>query len=184
MRNLCYGAMNNQGKSRHGFKLSGKDLRTIDRLLKVGDLPVRVVKRALILRNAHKGLKQVTIAEFLGITDRTVQNTVKTYKEGGLDSALYDKPIPGKAPLLTDSQGNQIIAMVTSDPPEGYERWTVRLIAKEAKARSIVKEVGKDTIHKLMRSHELKPWREKNVVHPRDNGGVYQADGSDFEPLQ
>jgi hypothetical protein len=58
--------------------------------------------------------------------------------------------------------------MVCSKPPEGRARWTVRLIAEESVKRKLVPKVGRETIRVLLQSHELKPWREKNVVVRRD----------------
>ena len=47
----------------------------------------------------------------------------------------------------------------------GQARWTMRLIAEEAVKRKLVPQVGRETIRVLLSSHDLKPWREKNVVH-------------------
>ena len=54
--------------------------------------------------------------------------------------------------------------MVRGDPPRGRARWTVRLVAQEAVKRRLVPSVGRETIRILLLSHDLKPWREKNVV--------------------
>ena len=85
-------------------------------------------------------------------------------EQGGLERALYEKERPGAAALLENSQKQRIIAMVCSDPPEGCARWTVRLVAEEAVKRRLVPRVGRETIRVLLLSHDLKPWREKNVV--------------------
>ena len=85
-----------------------------------------------------------------------------------MDRALYDKQRPGAKQILDDSQKQRIVAMVCSQPPEGRARWTVRLIVEEAVKRKLVPDVGRETIRILLQSHELKPWREKNVVVRRD----------------
>jgi hypothetical protein len=54
--------------------------------------------------------------------------------------------------------------MVCADPPDGAARWTVRLITDQAVKRKLVDQVGRETIRVLLQSHDLKPWREKNVV--------------------
>ena len=54
------------------------------------------------------------------------------YREGGLERTPYEKQRPGAETLLEDSEKQRIIAMVCSDPPEGFARWTVRLVAEEA----------------------------------------------------
>ena len=56
------------------------------------------------------------------------------------------------------------MALVCGPPPEGRARWTVRLLAEEVVKRKLVPRVGRETIRVLLESHELKPWREKNVV--------------------
>jgi putative transposase len=74
----------------------------------------------------------------------------------------------GAAEVLDESQKQHLIAMVCSSPPEGRARWTVRLVAEEAVKRKLVPRVGRETIRILLLSHDLKPWREKNVGVRRD----------------
>ena len=81
-----------------------------------------------------------------------------------MESALYERQRPGAAAILNDSQKQRIIAMVCSDPPEGRARWTVRLVVQEAVKRRLAPRVGRETIRILLLDHDLKPWREKNVV--------------------
>ena len=66
--------------------------------------------------------------------------------------------------MQSNSQRQRVIAMVCSDPPAGRARWTVRLVAEEAVKRKLVPKVGRETVRVLLQSHDLKPWREKNVV--------------------
>jgi hypothetical protein len=70
--------------------------------------------------------------------------------------------------LLDDQEKQRIVAMVCSPPPEGQARWTVRLVTEQAVKRKLVPRVGRETIRILLQSHDLKPWREKNVVVRRD----------------
>jgi hypothetical protein len=99
-----------------------------------------------------------------GLTAQAIHKICHRYSEGGLERALYEKSRPGAAALLEDRQKQRIIAMVCSDPPEGFARWTVRLVAEEAVKRRLAPCVGRETIRILLLSHDLKPWREKNVV--------------------
>ncbi len=101
------------------------------------------------------------------LTAQAIRKIGHRYQEGGLERALYEKQRPGSRSLLDDSQKQRIIAMVCSDPPEGRARWTVRLVAEEAVKRRLVPRVGRETIRILLLSHDLKPWREKNVVRGR-----------------
>jgi hypothetical protein len=56
------------------------------------------------------------------------------------------------------------VALVCSSPPPGRARRTVSLLADEAVKRKLVPRVGWETIRVLLENHNLKPWREKNVV--------------------
>jgi hypothetical protein len=101
------------------------------------------------------------------LTPKTVRDIGKRYLEGGVDRALYERPRQGAKPILSPTERQRIIAMTCSDAPEGRARWTVRLIAEQAIKRKLVPKVGRETIRILLESHDLKPWREKNVVRGR-----------------
>ena len=117
-------------------------------------------------------------AQGVGMCENSALRVVKRYLENkGLEHALSDNERPGGKPLLGESEGSEIIAMVCGPPPPGMARWSIRLIAQEAVKRGIVPRVGKETIRILLGSHELKPWREKNVGDPGADTRVRQPDG-------
>lgn len=144
--------------------LGTRDRERVRALLRKGELSARVLRRAEILRMLDKGWTQGGITEALGISQTTVQRIGRRYMEEGLDSALKERPRPGKGGMLTTRQEARIIAMVCSSPPKGRARWSVRLITQEAMRRGIVPTVGRETIRILLKANRLKPWREKNVV--------------------
>lgn len=145
-------------------EVSPADQAALKELLRGGIEQVRVVLRAVALQRLAEGMGAPQIAEVLPITRQAVRNLARRYQQGGLERALYDKQRPGAASLLSAPQRQRIIAMVCSDPPQGHARWTVRLVAAEAVKRRLVPRVGRETIRILLLSHDLKPWREKNVV--------------------
>jgi len=148
-------------------QLSGKDERKISELLSKGIQPVRVMRRALILQQLHRGLGAGQVAGNANVAAKTVRAIAYRYQDEGLEEALYEKPRPGAKPVLDNSQKQRIIAMVCGPAPPGQSRWTVRLIAQETKRRKLAPTVGRETIRVLLESHELQPWREKNVVRGR-----------------
>jgi hypothetical protein len=149
-------------------QVSARDQKDLHKLLGSGIQPVRVVLRALALLHLADGATAPATAGALKtLTSKAVRVIAHRYLEGGLERALYDKQRPGASPVLQPAERQRIIAMVCSDPPEGQARWTVRLIAQEAVKRKLVPRVGRETIRILLQSHDLKPWREKNVVSPR-----------------
>ena len=145
--------------------LAPKDKDALRQLLRSGVQPVRVVLRALTLLDLARGATPPEVARRLSLAPKTIRSIGMRYQTGGLERALFELPRPGAKPLLTPSQGQRIIAMVCADPPAGQARWTVQLIAAQAVKRKLVAQVGRETIRILLVHHDLKPWREKNVVH-------------------
>jgi len=146
------------------IEVAKKDQKELEKMLSGGVQPVRAVLRAMALRQLAKGISAPRIAESIPLTPQAIRKVGHRYKEGGFDRAVYEKERPGAASLLEDSQKQRIIAMVCAAPPEGHARWTVRLVAEQAVKRHLVPRVGRETIRILLLSHDLKPWREKNVV--------------------
>jgi putative transposase len=148
-------------------RLSKLEQEQLDKLLRGGLQPVRTVLRALVLRQLADGQTIRKVARNVGLTPKTVWLTSQRYQQGGLDRALYERARPGKEARLDAQQRQRIVALVCSPPPEGRARWTVRLLAEEAVKRKLVPGVGRETVRILLESHDLKPWREKNVVRGR-----------------
>jgi transposase len=149
------------------IEVTTKDKQELQKLLNGGVQQVRVVLRAVALLQLAKGVSAPRIAGMVPLTAQAIRKIGHRYRGGGLKRALYEKQRPGAEGLLEDSEKQRIIAMVCSDPPEGFARWTVRLVAQEAVKRRLVPRVGRETIRVLLLSHDLKPWREKNVVRGR-----------------
>ncbi len=139
---------------RSRVRLSKGERQELGRLLRSGLQPVRTVLRALARQ----------VAKNVGLTPKTVWLTSQRYRQGGLERGLYERPRPGKAVLLDVQHRQRIVALACGPPPEGRSRWTVRLLTEEVVKRKLVPRVGRETIRVLLESHDLKPWREKNVV--------------------
>ncbi len=125
---------------------------------------MRVVLRAVALLHLHQGQSAPQVARTIPWSPQAIRVIAKRYRESGLERALYERQRPGHAELLSTPEKQRIIAMVCSQPPEGQARWTVRLVAREAVNRKLVPRVGRETIRILLETHDLKPWRETNVV--------------------
>jgi putative transposase len=145
-------------------RLRKRDREELDDMLSGGVQPVRVLLRGLALCQLHDGQAVSAVAAHVRLTPKAIREIGWRYENAGLDRALYDRPRPGAQTLLQDKQRQRIIAMVCSDPPPGRARWTIRLVAEEAVNRKLVPKVGRETIRVLLLHHDLKPWREKNVV--------------------
>jgi len=153
------------GRPALSFDISKKDQQELRNLVKGGVQQVRVVLRALALLQLAEHASAPQIAGVIPLTAQAIWRLGHRYEHGGLDGALYEKQRPGAVEVLDSNQKQRIIAMVCSDPPEGQARWTVRLVAEQAVKRKLAPRVGRETIRILLLHHDLRPWREKNVVY-------------------
>ena len=126
----------------------------------------REIYRANALNLRSKGLTMAEVADFLEITVRTVYNIEKNYEEGGLDKALHDDPRPGQPLQFDDRVKSQIVAIVCSDPPEGFDRWTLELIQDQAVKDGFVDSISHESVRLILEEHDLKPWRQRSWCVP------------------
>jgi transposase len=166
------------------IKLSARDRKQLGELLSGGLQSVRTVLRALALRQLDLGQSTPVVGGNLGLSAKAVWQIGKRYERAGLERALFDAARPGKTRTLDQHQSQQIIAVACSPPPEGRARWTVRLLTEEAIRRKLVPRVGRETIRVLLESHDLKPWREKNVVRGEVRPGVHRPHGGRAQDLR
>jgi len=159
------------------FRLQAPDVKELDTLLHGGVQQVRVVLRGLALLHLDRGASAPEVARLVRLTPQAIRKIAHRYRTGGLASALYERPRPGATEVLAPAEKQRIVAMACSAPPLGAARWTVRLIAEQAVKRRLVPRVGRETIRVLLQSHDLKPWREKNVVRGGARQRLHHPDG-------
>jgi hypothetical protein len=152
------------------------------KVLKRGAMTSRKWLRVQILELLGRGRRVQTVADGLGTYPRVVRRVRDEYMSKGLDAALNDRKRPNRTkPRLDDAQKAKIVSIACSSPPEGQARWTLQLLAEEAMRRGIAPKVTKDDTRKILNAHDLKPWREKNVVRTEIRRRVRGPDGRRVE---
>jgi len=157
-------------------KVKRQERKRIEELMKRGRESVRLLKRAQALRLLDKGWTPEAAAESVGMSGMGVRKVVERYQKNGLKGALEEPSRPGRERAIKPREKAYLIAMVCGPSPQGRARWTVRLVAEESHRRGIT-QAGREAIRVFMKAHDLKPWREKNVVHSGDNPGICGEDG-------
>lgn len=151
---------------KHIIQLSRKEREYLQGIIRHEKRNVRIVTRARILLLSHKSEGRDVIAAKLEIGRSTVQRVRDRYREGGLDRALHDAPRPGQPPKITEAGEAHLVALATSSPPAGEEKWTLELLkermVKDGKAPQDITTVA---LWKRLKQRQIKPWREKNVVY-------------------
>jgi transposase len=128
----------------------------LQQLLKKGSLPAYKYKRAIALLELDRGRTFTEVAEMVGVVIQTPSTWVTKYKESGL-AFLNDKPRTGRPKVIDGLQRAKITALACSDPPEGYERWSLRLLADKAVELEIVDDISYGEVHLILKKTNSNP---------------------------
>lgn len=137
------------------IKLQKNERNELEQLIKSGKHNARVIARArtLLLLDRSQGDKRTipTVMEATMVSQGTIANIKKRYFAGGLQEALHDRPRPGRPPKITGEVEAHLIAQVCSEPPEGYERWTLRLLADRLVELELVESISHVAVSKRLK---------------------------------
>ena len=114
-------------KKQH-IKLSESDKKYLEKLIKKGELPAKVYRRAISLLELDKGKTFTAVQGIVNVTYPTLKTLSRRYPEEGLD-VLYDKPRSGRPIEFDGDLRAKVTALACSEPPEGYGKWSLRLLA-------------------------------------------------------
>lgn len=118
---------------------------------------VRTQSHARILLKADCGDGRVewsdeAISQALGISMSTVARVRQRFVEEGLEAALYRKPhLYRRSSAVDGGQEAYLLALACSPPPEGWGRWSLRLLADRMVELRYVKSVSHETIRQVLK---------------------------------
>ena len=122
----------------HVVTLTAADRVKLTRVVSRGTLPARMITRARILLDLDENARVVpdrrVVAERVGVSEQTVYLVAKRFTEtsGDVDEVICRRkrvtpPVPAK---VTGDVEARLIALACTKPPEGYDRWSLRLLEK------------------------------------------------------
>lgn len=131
-------------------KLSDTDRTNLESLIAKGHIAVKTHRRAQALLELDRGRTFTEVAAIVGVTIQTVSTWAKKYKATGLEF-LTDKPRSGRPAVIDGVQRAKITALACSDAPEGYERWSLRLLAEHAVQLEIVDSISYTEVDRILK---------------------------------
>ena len=123
------------------------------------------VINALILLNCDEGkhndrhARGEDIAEILRISARKVDRVKRRFVEEGLDAALGGRQ-GRRATYKRKADGDleaHLVALSCSEPPEGYARWSLRMLADRAVELDYVDSVSYETVRRVLKKTKSNP---------------------------
>jgi len=141
-------------------ELSQEERKQLEQLINKGKVAGYKIKHAHMLLKADEGehgpsWPDTRIAEAYNVSESTVRNLRKRLVEKGLDSALEREKQTNRRTKLDGETEAKLIAIACSQPPEGYSRWSVRLLANRLVELEIVDEISHMTVQRAMKKTNL-----------------------------
>ena len=111
------------------------------------------VKRANILLKSNRGWTDGKIAEALDCRTSTVERVRQRFVECGFEQTLHGKrrAKPPVEKILDGEQEAKVIAMRLGDPPKGFGKWTLRLLARKVVELEIVDSISYQTVRRTLK---------------------------------
>ena len=143
------------------IELSEEDRIELYDIVTKGTSSARKILRANILlasdRCSGKYMTVAEIAKAYHTTPTTVQTVRTSYCEKGLEATINRKkretpPVPAK---VTGEVEAHIIALACSAPPEGYSKWTLRLLADKTVELGYIESISHVTVSSVLKKMNL-----------------------------
>ncbi|MBI3913536.1 MAG: IS630 family transposase [Chloroflexi bacterium] len=164
-------------------------------LIRSGTAKARTLTHARILLKAAEGWPDRDICKALDVSIPTVERIRKRLVFEGFEAVLKPRrPHRIYSRKLDGEQEAHVIALVCGSPPQGYARWSLRLLADQVIQLKITDTISHETIRHVLDDNELKPWRKQEwcippqanaefVYHMEDVLDVYQRPADPKRPL-
>jgi Fe2+ or Zn2+ uptake regulation protein len=142
-------------------KLTAEERQQLEQLLSSGIAPARTLTHARILLKSDCSRQGANwsygrICEAFDVAPLTVANVRKRFAEEGLAKALNRKKPEREYEHCLDGEAEaHLIAMVCGKPPEGKDRWTLRLLRKQMVELSYAETVSHETIRTTLKKMNL-----------------------------
>ncbi len=142
--------------------LTAEERQELTSIIQKGKHRSQKVLNSLILLNCDEGLCQDNrstnegIANILKISMRKIDRVKKCFVEQGIEIALngtkgqrtYEKKADG------DFEAH-LIALSCGEPPEGFARWSLRLLADKVVELNYVDNISHETIRRVLKKTKL-----------------------------
>lgn len=134
----------------HTVSLSEAEHRDLKDFVSVGIHRSREITRARILLAVADGRSDAEIVSALGVSLPTISNTTKRFAGERL-GALKDRPRCGGPKKITPELCAHITAIASTEPPAGYAKWTMAMIADRVVKISSLESISHESVRLVLK---------------------------------
>jgi transposase len=124
-------------------------------------------RNACILVNCDEGARgqkvsNEQIAQILQINTKTIERLKQRFVEEGFEACMDRKPYPEVKELKADGDFEaHLIALSCSKAPEGYTRWSLRMLADKMVELKYAESISYETVRQVLKKTKLSRGRSK-----------------------
>lgn len=145
------------------IKLSKEEVDELTRVINKGSHTSQAFRTAYILLNCDKGeysndseIKNADICKILKVGERTIDRVKKKFVEEGFDSVLERRPSTQMYKRKMDGDLEaKLVTLCCSTPPEGFSKWSLRLLADKLVELNYVDYISHITVREVLKKTNL-----------------------------
>jgi len=130
--------------------LTPADKKTLIGFLSKGEQKVRSQNRARALQMLDSGKTKTAVSKDLQVSYVSVNKWAEKYRTSGLDF-LKDKPRSGRPIGLSGEDRAKVTALACSKPPQGYARWSLRLLSDRLVELDILDSISHNKVGEILK---------------------------------
>ena len=154
-------------REKYGVGLTPEQRDQLQHVIRAGKGSARVIIRAWILLKTDEGWTAPQVAEALDVAEGTVFRIKRRFAEAGLEGVLKDRPQAHRYRKLDDRGEAHLIALACSEPPEGHEHWTLRLLAGKVVELGLAPSLSHETVRLHLKKTPSSRGRSRSGAFPR-----------------
>jgi transposase len=168
-------------RRKYTINLSASEVKRLKSIISKGVCPARTVKRAQILLSASSdsgscNYTSAELAKLYGVSQNTINNVKRAYLENGIDGIYRKKrSTPPVERKVTGEVEAHLIALACHTPPEGYCKWTLRLLSDRMVQMNYIDEISHTTVGTVLKKNSLKPHLVEEWCIPKEQSADFVA---------
>lgn len=146
---------------KHVVRLTAEERKRLSDMISKGHGAATVLQKARILLKADvsdegPGWIDDVICDAFNTSLATIFRTRKAFVEQGIDASLYRKRPEGRQfRKLDGEQEAHLIAIACSTPPEGRNRWTLKLLSSRLVELEVVESISPECVRATLKKTNL-----------------------------
>jgi len=148
---------------RYTIKLTKAEVEELHTIINKGSHTSQTFRFAYILLNCDEGkysdkVTNEQISKVLKVGMRTIDRVKKKFVEEGFEAVLERRPTSRIYEKKSDGDIEaKLVTLCCSEPPRGYAKWSLRLLADRMVELKYVESISHVTVRSILKKTNLNP---------------------------